>query len=104
MSEKLTTTRLDDPIKDDRTDWDRILNMTDEENEANIAGDFDSWPLEDQARGFFFHVRPTGENGGWTWDMVDRESRVVARATYTYASRTEAEASTGPLKSNLKAA
>lgn len=77
--------------------------MTDEQNEANIASDFDSWPLDDQGRGYFFHVRPA-ENGRWTWDMVDRDSRIVARAPEDYESWDAAEAATLPLKESLKAA
>ncbi|MFN3943929.1 MAG: hypothetical protein ACK4K7_03230 [Allosphingosinicella sp.] len=87
----------------DRTDWERLRNLTDEENEANIAGDFDSWPLEDQARGCFFHVRPL-EGRRWTWDMVDPRGRVVARAPADYADRASAEAATLALKTRLKAA
>jgi hypothetical protein len=94
---------LHEAAEESRTDWERLRNMTDEENEANIASDFDSWPLDDQARGYFFHVRPLG-NGRWTWDLVDRDSRVVARAPEDYESWDAAESATLPLKENLKAA
>jgi hypothetical protein len=77
--------------------------MTDEENEANIAADSDSWPLDDQARGYFFHVRAV-RNGRWTWDMIDRDSRIVARAPEDYGNQEAAEAATLPLKESLKAA
>jgi hypothetical protein len=103
MNEKTTTRRLGDPLLDDRTDWDRLHRMTDQENEASIARDFDSWPLDDQARGYFFHVHPA-DKGGWTWEMVDRRGRVVARAPISYDSRTTADAATRPLKKSLKAA
>jgi hypothetical protein len=103
MSEKITAGRSSDRVREDRSDWARLRAMTDDQNEANIAGDFDSWPVDDQARGYFFHVRPAG-NGRWTWDMVDRESRIVACAPEEYGSRESAEASTLPLKESLKAA
>jgi len=77
--------------------------MTDEENDANIAGDFDSWPLDDQARGFFFQILRS-EGRHWTWAMVDRDGQVVARAPVDYDSWEAAEAATLPLKESLKAA
>jgi uncharacterized protein YegP (UPF0339 family) len=103
MSEKITAGRSGERVREDRTDWARLRVMTDDQNEANIAGDFDSWPVDDQARGYFFHVRSAG-NGRWTWDMVDRDSRIVARAPEDYTSRESAEAATLPLKDSLKAA
>lgn len=103
MSEKTTAGRADDRVREDRTDWGRLRTMTDEQNEANIAGDFDSWPVDDQSRGYFFHVRVV-ERGCWTWDMVDRDSRIVARAPENYESWEAAEAATLPLKESLKAA
>lgn len=102
MNEEITTIALDE-AGNGLTNWARLHAMTDEENEANIASDFDSWPLDDQARGYFFHVHPT-DDGRWTWDMVDRDSRVVARAPTTYASWDEGEAATLPLRDSLKAA
>jgi hypothetical protein len=103
MSEKIAAGRSGDRVREDRTDWARLRAMTDEQNEANIAGDFDSWPVDDQARGYFFHVRPTGK-GRWTWEMVDRDSRIVARAPEVYENWEAAEAATLPLKESLKAA
>jgi uncharacterized protein YegP (UPF0339 family) len=103
MSEKITEGRSGDRVREDRTDWNRLRAMTDEQNESNIAGDFDSWPVDDQARGYFFHVRPA-ENGRWTWEMVDRDSRVVARAPEDYASEESAKAATLSLKESLRAA
>lgn len=103
MSEKTTESGKCNRFREDRTDWDRLRSMTDEQNEANIAGDFDSWPLDDQARGYFFHVY-RAENGRWTWRMVDRASRIVARAPADYDSWTAAEAATYVLKESLKAA
>jgi hypothetical protein len=103
MSEKTTGNRSDERVAEDRTDWVRLRTMTDEQAEANIAGDFDSWPLDDQARGYFFHVRPLG-NGRWTWDMVGRDSRIAARAPEEYESREAAEAATLALRESLKAA
>lgn len=103
MNDKITAGGRRDRVREDRTDWDRLRTMTDEQNESNIAGDFDSWPVDDQARGYFFHVRPAG-NTRWTWDMVDRESRIVARAPEDYESWGAAEAATLPLKESLKAA
>jgi hypothetical protein len=103
MNEKIIAGRKGNRVREDRTDWDRVRRMTDEQNEANIASDFDSWPVEDQGRGYFFHVRQAG-NGRWTWDMVDRGSRVVARAPEDYDSCDAAEAATLRLKESLKAA
>ena len=103
MSEKITENQSDERVAEDRTDWARLRTMTDEQNEANIAGDFDSWPPDDQARGYFFHVRPAGK-GRWTWDMIDRENRIAARAPEDYESWETAEAATLPLKGKLKAA
>jgi hypothetical protein len=103
MSEKTTLRRSGEPIEGDRTDWERLRRLTDEQNEANIASDFDSWPLDDQARGYFFHVHPAG-NGRWTWELIGRDGRVAARAPEDYESREAAETAALPLKENLKAA
>lgn len=103
MNEKITAGRGSDRVREDRTDWQRLRAMTDERNEANIAGDFDSWPVEDQGRGYFFHVRPMG-GARWTWDVIDRDGRVVARAPEDYESSEAAEAAALLLKESLKAA
>jgi len=103
MSKKLTRMRLGDPIGESLTDWERLRDLTDEANDANIASDFDSWPLDDQARGYFFQILRASADR-WTWAMVDREGQVVARAPTAYASWDEAEAATLPLKESLKAA
>lgn len=102
MSDGITVRRSGE-AHDSATDWERLRTMSDEDNEANIAADFDSWPLDDQARGYFFHVRPL-KTGRWTWDMVGRDGSVAARAPGDYESREAAEAAVGALKGSLKAA
>ena len=103
MSEKTMGRRTGDRVREDRTDWNRLASMTDDQNETNIASDFDSWPVDDQSRGYFFHVRST-RDGRWTWDMVDREGRIAARAPEDYPSWEAAEAATLSPKESLKAA
>jgi len=94
---------LSDPVEDDRTDWLYLNNLTDEANEANIASDFDAWPLADQARGCFFHVHRS-KRGGWSWDMVDPAGQVIARAASDFATQGDAEAAAERVKGMLAAA
>lgn len=102
MNEHITRVSLDD-LPPGETDWARLAALTDEENEANIASDFDSWPLDDQARGCFFHAYPLA-SGRWTWDLVDPEGAILARAGVDFANWDDADAAVERLKTMLAAA
>lgn len=49
MKERITRTGQGAVVEGDRTDWDRLRAMTDEQVEATIADDPDWTPFEDVA-------------------------------------------------------
>ena len=87
MKERITRTGQGAVVEGDRTDWDRLRAMTDEQVEATIADDPDWTPFEDIA---MREAVVDDGMGQWHWLLIGRDGREIARSPGDFADRAAA--------------
>lgn len=92
MSGKYTRIALDAAFDGDRTDWARLRKLNDCEIDAAIAGDEDSYPLDDaelaahSEENFAYQVYRASDSR-WHWRLTDRSGQILAQSHGGFATR-----------------
>lgn len=90
MSERITRVRLGEAVNEDRTDWNRLRRLTDEELDAAIAADPDTFAVEemspDQVR---YQILGLGPDK-WFWRLIDGTGHVLARSDRSFRTQEQA--------------
>ena len=91
MSGRTTRRHLGEAARRGETDWKRLRGLTDEEIEAAVAEDSDSFLLEDAdvpaIRGVIFR----DSAGEWRWRLIAPDGRAIADAPRGYTDRDEVD-------------
>ena len=95
MNGNVTRVSSDEAVEADSTDWQRLRSLTDEDLEAAIRNDPDSFPLEEAdivrqmgSRHRYEVFRDAG--GCWRWALRSVGGEVLAVSGRAHASRSEA--------------
>lgn len=92
MNGKPTRISLDEAVENSETDWKRLRSLTDEEIEAAVAGDPDSYLLEDieevGRRGASYRYEIyTDRSGRWRWRLLSADGEALAFGARSFSSR-----------------
>lgn len=104
MSEKITRVRLGKAVSEDRTDWEHLRSITDEELEATIAEDADSAVSPDGELGPIVGMVFRDSRGQWRWRLLDANRNPIADSPRGYADRDEADEAIRKLRAAIATA
>lgn len=92
--------------EESRTDWGRLGALTDDEIDAEIAADPDSYALFDrellgrEGGSFRYEIYHDGA-GRWQWRLLSSNGEVLARSGQSFPSRGALNASLGAMRDAL---
>lgn len=106
MSGDITRISLDEAVRGDRTDWARLRALTEDEIEAAIAADPDTFGLEDgepQGRkgASYRYELHADSKGEWRWRLLDANGEILAVGGQSFSSRESLEAAITQLREAL---
>lgn len=89
-------------VDGDRTDWNHVRTLSDEDIDRAISTDSDTFALRGLTSSS--HVRfvvSQSKRGGWLWRMVTDEGEVIAHGRSAFPSRTSALAAMEDLRRTI---
>ena len=90
MSERITRVSLAEAVDGDRTDWVRLGALTDQQIDAAIEGNTDSFAMQtNQMSTARYSVYQDGA-GQWRWRLTDAQGQILARSGGSFRSRSAA--------------
>jgi uncharacterized protein YegP (UPF0339 family) len=110
MSGGITRVSMNEAVKEDRTDWQRVRALTDEQIDAAIAADPDTFAMGDGLQGHqgnplkFVYFIYSDKVGEWRWRLERSDGRVVAYGAETYVTQNEAARAVGALRTAFRKA
>ena len=110
MNGGITRVSMDEAVKEDRTDWERVRALTDEQIDAAIAADPDTYAMGgelDQLRNnplkFVYSVY-SDSAGEWRWRLEGSDGRILAYGAESYPSQSEAVRAVGAVRTAFRKA
>lgn len=105
MSGKITKISLNEALKaaasDSQTDWERLRSMSDEDIDAAIASDPDTWAIDDEELkrrpkpGRYEIYRDVG--GQYRWRLLAADGSIVADGAQSFATLKQTKAALASL-------
>jgi uncharacterized protein YegP (UPF0339 family) len=87
------------------TDWQRVRSLTDDQIDAAIANDPDTYAVSGARLGHlagrYHYVIFRGDAGDWRWRLVAKDGEILAEAATGLATRKQAQAAIAGLRSAL---
>jgi uncharacterized protein YegP (UPF0339 family) len=109
MSGDITRISMTEAVKEDRTDWQRVRAMTDDQIDAAIASDPDTFAMDDKAAtakkplDFVYFIYSDG-GGEWRWRLERSDGRVLAYGAEAYATQNDVTRAVAALRAAFRAA
>jgi len=103
MNEKITRARLGEVVSEDRTDWERLRAITDEELEAAIAEDRDASISADGESGPIVGMVFKDSRGQWRWRLLNSAGEPIADSPHGYSSRDQVDKAIKELRQAITA-
>jgi uncharacterized protein YegP (UPF0339 family) len=98
---------MNEAVREDRTDWLRVRALTDEQIDAAIAADPDSFAMGDKQEGDqtkFVYLVYSDSVGKWRWRLEGSDGRVMAYGAETYATQKDAARAVAILRTAFRKA